>query len=269
MEIGYSPKIKAINHGQLQYLDPTPLNKSCGGLKLHTTCNSEKWQGKATTHALPCHITFVSQPLIMPEELALCQSCSLKAYHTRDWVPSHGVWWRTLIDFCVPPYNERVWEGHSPHICHSSYTNEFPQCSTGRPLWCCFAIHLYWRDGDITIYHWNKIVIRAKESTVTIYTWITVLSLLIQDMRSHQTHYLSEDKISQWKAWNPGRHRSTLKILSMKIVWGLCLCVCVLWRPMESKINLPKGPTYGRLKQFIFSCNKGQNCNQEADSDSI
>lgn len=62
MEIGYSLKIKAINHGLLQYLNP----------KLHTACNSQKWHGKAAAHALPCHITFVSQPLIMQEELALC-----------------------------------------------------------------------------------------------------------------------------------------------------------------------------------------------------
>lgn len=137
---------------------------------------------------------------------------------------------------------------------------------------CCFAIHLYLHNGDITTYHWNKIIVRVKESTVTIYTWITVLSLLIQDMWSPQTHYLSEDKIRQRKAWSPGSHRSTLKILSMKrnlIVWGLCLCICAHWRPMEGNINLPKGPRYGRLKQFILSCYKGQNYNQEADSDSI
>lgn len=137
---------------------------------------------------------------------------------------------------------------------------------------CCFAIHLYLHSRDITIYHWNKIIIRVKESPVTIYTWITVLSLLIQDMCSPQTHYLSEDKISQRKAWSPGSHKSTLKILSIKrnlIVWGLCLCICGHWRPMEGNINLPKGPPYGRLKQFILSCYKGQNYNQEVDSDSI
>lgn len=135
MEIGYSPKIKAINHSQLQCLDSKSLNKSSEGLELHTTCNSKKWQGKAAAHALPCHYN-----LCISASHHTRGVCTLLIMQLKSLPPKgpESLSWDLMKNpdrFLCTTLQQIGGGGHS-HISatHSSYTNEFPQCSSGKTL---------------------------------------------------------------------------------------------------------------------------------------
>ena len=95
------------------------------------------------------------------------------------------LWWSVMKNpdrfLCTVPKRMGVGK-HSPHIWILPVN--FPECYSGRPYVTADLKFIFICTRDIIIYHWNKNMVRVKESIVTIYTWTTVLSLEIQATRS-------------------------------------------------------------------------------------